>query len=293
MDSSDLFSSSPVKEPAFYARDERPKTPKTPTAKTPQQTPPQKQQQQQQQTHPFDAEEARDAALQRELDGVRQINRVIEGVIGTLEQSRGNMSVGAQEHRHIPFFFGTWANQQTVAQTVGNASALLNTWTRLLSQTEHNQRLLLDPQWQGATQDLQALEAEALQRQQEAERRAAEAQRRRDDAKRKAEEDERRRLAAPSASSSTSRGPSSRGRGLRSGGRIGTRGVGRTTYGTSSRGVGSRGSSTATGSGSTTTFSGLTRSSSTSASGNARSGSNIGRGFGAPRGTRASGRGVQ
>ena len=98
MDSSDLFSSSPVKEPAYYARDERPKTPKTPTAKTPQRTPPP----QQQQTHPFDAEEARDAALQRELEGVRQINKVIEGVIGTLEQSRGNMRVG-QEYKHISF----------------------------------------------------------------------------------------------------------------------------------------------------------------------------------------------
>jgi hypothetical protein len=98
MDSSDLFSSSPVKEPAYYARDERSKTPKTSTAKTPQRTPPaqQQQQQQQQQIHPFDAEEAHDAALQRELEGVRQINKVIEGVIVTLEQSRGNMRVRTQ-----------------------------------------------------------------------------------------------------------------------------------------------------------------------------------------------------
>ncbi len=41
----------------------------------------------------FDAAETREAALQRELEGVRNINQVIEGVIGTLEGARGNMGV--------------------------------------------------------------------------------------------------------------------------------------------------------------------------------------------------------
>ncbi len=93
MDSSDLFSSSPVKYPPVdysSARDERPKTPATPTDKVPQTA--------------FDAEEARDAALQRELDGVRQINQVIEGVIGTLEQSRTNMKVGGAPIPHVMLF---------------------------------------------------------------------------------------------------------------------------------------------------------------------------------------------
>lgn len=40
-----------------------------------------------------DAEEVREAALRRELEGVRNINEVIEGVIGTLERARGNMNV--------------------------------------------------------------------------------------------------------------------------------------------------------------------------------------------------------
>jgi len=44
----------------------------------------------------YDAEEAleaREAALRRELEGVRNINEVIEGVIGTLERAKGNMGV--------------------------------------------------------------------------------------------------------------------------------------------------------------------------------------------------------
>lgn len=40
-----------------------------------------------------EAQEARDAALRRELEGVRNINEVIEGVIGTLERAKGNMGV--------------------------------------------------------------------------------------------------------------------------------------------------------------------------------------------------------
>ncbi|CAK7274182.1 hypothetical protein SEPCBS57363_006029 [Sporothrix epigloea] len=276
MDSHQLFSSSPVKEPTAYDyRDERPKTPKTP--QRPSTPPTQQRQDQQQQTRPFDAEEAREAALQRELDGVRQINQVIEGVISTLEQSRGKM--------------------KTVAQTVGNASALLNTWTRLLSQTEHNQRLLLDPQWQGATDDLRELETEALQRQQEAERRAAEAQQRRDEAKRKAEEEERRRLASTSGSSKSARGYSSTGRSIQGSSRVRGR-VGRSVYSTTTRGVSSRGGMTgnnsSTSTSTTTGTSGLVRPSSTSTSTSTsaeRGGSKIGRGL--PRGTRGSGRGVR
>jgi hypothetical protein len=40
-----------------------------------------------------EAREAREAALRRELEGVRNINEVIEGVIGTLERAKGNMGV--------------------------------------------------------------------------------------------------------------------------------------------------------------------------------------------------------
>ncbi|KAJ8124805.1 hypothetical protein O1611_g8835 [Lasiodiplodia mahajangana] len=40
-----------------------------------------------------DPEDAREAALQRELEGVRNINELIEGVVGTLERAKGNMQV--------------------------------------------------------------------------------------------------------------------------------------------------------------------------------------------------------
>lgn len=41
----------------------------------------------------FDTDESREAALRKELEGVRKINEVIEGVIGTLERAKGNMGV--------------------------------------------------------------------------------------------------------------------------------------------------------------------------------------------------------
>lgn len=56
----------------------------------------QQQQQQQQQgksESKYDAEAAREAALKRELEGVRNINEVIEGVLSSLEVAKGNMDV--------------------------------------------------------------------------------------------------------------------------------------------------------------------------------------------------------
>jgi hypothetical protein len=88
---------------------------------------------------------------------------------------------------------------------VQNASTLLQTWTRILSQTEHNQRLILNPQWQGASQDLVAIEEEEMYRQQAAERRAAEDQAKREAAARKMEE-ERRRAEAPPRAGTRGRG---------------------------------------------------------------------------------------
>lgn len=44
----------------------------------------------------FDSEQqadAREEALRRELQGVKAINEVVEGVLGTLERAKGNMNV--------------------------------------------------------------------------------------------------------------------------------------------------------------------------------------------------------
>lgn len=41
----------------------------------------------------FDRQEAREAALQHELQTVRNINQVIEGLLGSLDRAKGNMDV--------------------------------------------------------------------------------------------------------------------------------------------------------------------------------------------------------
>ncbi len=74
------FDSSDQEDDSFAA----PSTPPQGRSKTPTQ---------QQQPSRFDTAEAREAALRKELDGVRKINEVIEGVLGTLERAKGNMGV--------------------------------------------------------------------------------------------------------------------------------------------------------------------------------------------------------
>ena len=197
----------------------------------------------------YSTEEAREAALRMELESVRNVNKVIEGVVESLQKAKSNMHVRSvssgttQPHTHTN-------QRQTVSRTVNNASTLLQTWTRILSQTEHNQRLILNPQWQGATQDLVDIQEEEVQRQHAAERRAAEEQARREAAARKVEEERRR--------AETATKPGTRGRGRGS-----ARARGTSTPGVNHVGVGGQ-----TGRG------GLHRSGST---GN-RAGSGIGRG---------------
>ena len=41
----------------------------------------------------YDTEEAREAALRKELAGIRNINHVVEGVVESLEKATGNMDV--------------------------------------------------------------------------------------------------------------------------------------------------------------------------------------------------------
>ncbi|KAI5360687.1 Putative DASH complex subunit Duo1 protein [Septoria linicola] len=123
-----------------------------------------------------DIEDARNAQLQAELEKVREVNRVIEGVTASLTKAKGNM--------------------ENVHRTVNNASTLLATWTRILSQTEHNQRVILNPNFQGASQDLEDIENDEVRRQQDFERRAFEQQRRQEEAQRKAEEEERKKAAS-------------------------------------------------------------------------------------------------
>lgn len=80
VDPSEFFSS-PIKPSDLPSQPKTPRTPKTPTPSN------------SKEKEPFDAEEVRSNALRRELEGVRNINEVIEGVIGTLERAKGNMGV--------------------------------------------------------------------------------------------------------------------------------------------------------------------------------------------------------
>nr|KAK5440413.1 hypothetical protein LTR18_007701 [Exophiala xenobiotica] len=136
----------------------------------------------------YQEQQEREESLHRELEGVRQVNETIEGLIQSLNKAKDNM--------------------KTVNNTVGAASTLLNTWTRILSQTEHNQRLILDPSWHGASQDIADIDDEALEKQRAAERQEAEEQERKVAAARRAEEEEKRRteLAAKQSRPTSSRG---------------------------------------------------------------------------------------
>lgn len=159
----------------------------------------------------YDREEAREASLRSELESVRNINRVVEGIIDSLDRAKGNMEVSNQIIGSIFYIIkmSFYFTLQNVSRTVTSASTLLNTWTRILAQTEQNQRLILNPSWQGASQDIADIENESILRQQEAERREMELQQRREALARKAEEEERKRAAT--AASRGSRGPT-RGR---------------------------------------------------------------------------------
>jgi hypothetical protein len=157
----------------------------------------------------YTTEEAREAALRRELESIRNVNKVIEGVVESLQKAKDNMavSISCVASTQLLIIY------KTVSKTVQNASTLLQTWTRILAQTEHNQRLILNPQWQGASHDLAAVEEDEIHRQQAAERRQAEDQARREATARKMEEERRRAEASTPRAGTRGRGRGTRGRG--------------------------------------------------------------------------------
>ena len=101
-------------------------------------------------------EEQRTAALTRELALLKSMNKTLDHLHSTLSTSRQNLG--------------------TLQTTIGASSTLLDTWTRILSQTEHNARLISDPSWEGASEDLVLAERER----DEEERRTREAEQRAD-----------------------------------------------------------------------------------------------------------------
>jgi len=121
-------------------------------------------------------EGAREEGLRAELRGVQQINALTEGIVTSLEKAKENM--------------------ETVSTALDNANKLLNLWVRILSQTEHTQHVLFSEHWEGATAEHASLEAEAMAKQQAAERRAREIRERAAAKEREAAAAEARRLEA-------------------------------------------------------------------------------------------------
>lgn len=89
---SDIWAS-PTQDTPHEPRPKTPRTPKTPKTPTGTETRPE----------PIDHE----AALRKELEGVRGINEGIEGVISTLERAGGNMEVCAADRTQMSLFILT------------------------------------------------------------------------------------------------------------------------------------------------------------------------------------------
>lgn len=176
-----------------------------------------------------DALAVHEASLRHELSSLRSMNQIVSGVVDSLEKAKTNM--------------------ESVSATVSNASTLLKTYTRILSQTEHNQRLILNPQWQGASQDIADGETEEVLRRQEKERREAEEIRRAEAREREKEEEERRQMTEGKTTKTTRSRGRALGRGPSRVGSSGYVGVG----GQGGRGV-TRGAGTGTTSGRGTGF---------------------------------------
>lgn len=122
--------------------------------------------------------EERQQTLEAELEQVRQTNDVMEGMNEAIEKAENDLDV--------------------VLNTVQTTDKLLDMWVKILSQTEHTQKLLFDSNWQGLTRDdeLQAEREAALARKQEQDRILREKRQQQDAIRRKKEEEinERRRL---------------------------------------------------------------------------------------------------
>ncbi|POS85950.1 hypothetical protein EPUL_003572 [Erysiphe pulchra] len=121
----------------------------------------------------YDMKHDKEVSLQKELETVRSMNEVVEKVLSSLESAQGNIA--------------------TVLQTVNSASILLDAWVKILSYTEHNQRLITNPNWKGASADIAIIENESILKAQAEEKRALEDERRKEEARRAEEEEERRR----------------------------------------------------------------------------------------------------
>jgi hypothetical protein len=92
----------------------------------------------------------RQAALESELDRVSRLNDVLRSVIKAIDTAQGNV--------------------QQIIQTAQDTDKVLDRWVAIMSQTEHTYQLLRNPQWQGASKDLEVQAEKARQRELERQR---------------------------------------------------------------------------------------------------------------------------
>ena len=78
----------------------------------------------------YDTEQARETSLRKELESVRSINEVIEGVVSSLEVAKGNMDVNlSEEHPHQSLLMLYIADSITHSHISFHASEYLDTNT--------------------------------------------------------------------------------------------------------------------------------------------------------------------
>ncbi|GJN93951.1 hypothetical protein Rhopal_007010-T1 [Rhodotorula paludigena] len=142
-------------------------------------------------------ERERIVRLRDERDGLRGMNRVLDGMVGALRGMEGKM--------------------QAFESTISTSHALLDLYSRIASQAEHTKDLLLNGEWEGVMKDydlLAAREAEAEAARLREEQEAEEARRRAEEERRRAEEEDERRRRDEEARRNAPPGRG-RGRGLR------------------------------------------------------------------------------
>lgn len=163
-------------------------------------------------------EPQRQAALEAELHTLRTVNSALREAITSLQHAQ------AGAHR--------------LHSASASAGALLDAWTRILGQTEHTQRLLLNPEWKGASDDVleREREEERARSEDERERRRIAEERERRERERRSREDE-----GPATSVRAPRGRGGLGRA-----RVALAGAGR---GAGPRSTSAAGTATGTGTG--------------------------------------------
>ncbi|KAK9465816.1 DASH complex subunit Duo1-domain-containing protein [Lipomyces arxii] len=78
---------------------------------------------------------AREERLLQELDQIRSVNETITAVLDSISVAESNL--------------------EKVVATTKNVDSLMSLWIRILSQTEHTQRVIFDPKWEGSSKDEQ------------------------------------------------------------------------------------------------------------------------------------------